>query len=133
VDPKAIMAHFAGVSSLVVTIWFLVRRDVPATLVLDRTTMLLLLGVGVTGTIGQYFLTKAYAAGPPGEVAVIGLTQVLFAMGFDVLLWSRSMPIETIAGFFLVLAPTAFITAQMRKRISTAEPSPADLTDPEAL
>lgn len=133
VDPKAIMAHFAAVASLVVSGWLLVRRDVPATLIFDRTTTLLLLAVGVTGTIGQFFLTKAYAAGPPGEVAVIGLTQVVFAMGFDVLFWKRSMPLETIIGFFLVLAPTAWITAQMRRRIAASSPSPADLADPEAL
>jgi drug/metabolite transporter (DMT)-like permease len=131
VDPRAIMAHFAGVAVLTALGGLLIRRDLVMGVSLDRTTGLILLGVGVTGTIGQYFLTKAYAAGPPGEVAVIGLTQVIFALVFDVVLWNHALPVETLAGFGLVLAPAGWLTARMRRRL--AAPSPADLADPEAL
>ena len=43
------------------------------------------------GTLGQIFLTKAYAAGAAARVAVLGLTQVVFAIGFDVVLWHRTV------------------------------------------
>jgi drug/metabolite transporter (DMT)-like permease len=131
VDPRAIMAHFAGVAVVTALSGLAVRRYLPAGMVLDGITWMMLLGVGVTGTIGQFFLTKAYAAGPPGEVAVIGLTQVLFAMGFDVALWGHALPAETLVGFALVLAPAGWLTARMRRQL--AKPSPADLADPEAL
>ena len=45
----------------------------------------LLMGVGVCATIGQVFLTKAFAAGPPAKVSVVALTQVAFGMGLDLL------------------------------------------------
>jgi drug/metabolite transporter (DMT)-like permease len=69
----------------------------------------LLVGVGVTGTVGQIFLTKAYAAGVPSRVAVLSLTQVVFGMGFDVALWQRSFPMTSLVGTALVLAPTAWL------------------------
>jgi drug/metabolite transporter (DMT)-like permease len=133
VDPKAIMAHFAGVATLAALAWVAVRGSVPESLIMDRTTLLLLLGVAITGTIGQYFLTKAYASGPPADIAVIGLTQVIFGTGFDVALWGRALPFETVAGIVLVLTPAAWLTARMRRRIAESAPTPADLADPEAL
>ena len=42
----------------------------------------MLLGVGITATIGQILLTKAFAAGPPAKVSVIGLTQIGFGVVF---------------------------------------------------
>jgi drug/metabolite transporter (DMT)-like permease len=116
-DPRAVVAHFAGVASLVAGTWLLLRRDAIAATTLDATTLLLLMGVGVTGTAGQYFLTRAYASGPPTQVAVIGLTQVIFALGFDVVLWRRSLTVMTLAGFVLVLAPTALLSGRAGRRL----------------
>ena len=62
-DSKAIVAHFAGVATLIAGVWAMFRRAEGSAIVLDRTTLFLLLGVGVTGTIGQLFLTKAYTSG----------------------------------------------------------------------
>ena len=116
-DPRAVVAHFAGVASLVAGAWLLFRRDAIGPTTLDSTTLLLLLGVGVSGTAGQFFLTRAYAAGPPTQVAVIGLTQVVFALGFDVVLWQRSLTAMSLAGFVLVLAPTALLSGRAGRRL----------------
>ena len=70
----------------------------------------MLCGVGLAGTVGQVFLTKAYAAGLPSEVAVISLTQVIFGLGFDFTLWGRAMPPIALLGMLLILAPTALVT-----------------------
>ncbi len=108
-DPRAVVAHFAGVASLVSVAWLAIRGEpVPASL-FDRTTLLMLLGVGISGTLGQILLTRAYATGAPGQVAVVGLTQVVFAMGFDVALWGREVTPGIFAGFVLVLAPTTWL------------------------
>jgi drug/metabolite transporter (DMT)-like permease len=80
----------------------------------DPTTLLLLSGVGLAGTVGQFFLTKAYAAGMPSEVAVISLTQVIFALCFDFTFWGRAMPPLALLGMLLILAPTALITRRAR-------------------
>jgi drug/metabolite transporter (DMT)-like permease len=45
-------------------------------------------------------------------VSVLGLTQVVFAMAFDVLFWHRSFDPITLAGIVLVLAPSAWVMSQ---------------------
>ena len=120
-DPRAVVAHFAGVASLAASAWLLIRgRPLPASL-LDPGTLVMLLGVGITGTIGQILLTRAYSAGAPGKVAVVGLTQVVFAMAFDVALWGRTLTLETLLALALVLAPTTWLA--IRAAQSTGEPA----------
>jgi drug/metabolite transporter (DMT)-like permease len=87
---------------------------------LEPATLLMLLGVGISGTIGQLFLTRAYAAGPPGEVSVVGLSQVVFAMGFDMLIWGRRLTPLTLVGFALVLGPSAVLTGRAARRLAPA-------------
>jgi drug/metabolite transporter (DMT)-like permease len=76
--------------------------------------------VGVSGTIGQFYLTRAYAAGPPTRVAVVGLTQVVFAMILDMVVWQRTFTPLTLAGFALVLAPTAWLAGKVGRRLRQA-------------
>jgi drug/metabolite transporter (DMT)-like permease len=116
VDARAVVAHFSGVATLVVGTWLALRwqRGTIAPGQPDPATLLMLLGVGVTGTVGQFFLTKAYAAGAPARVSVISLTQVLFGMAFDAAIWGRSMTPLGFVGFCLVLAPTAWLTGRGR-------------------
>jgi drug/metabolite transporter (DMT)-like permease len=123
VDARAVVAHFAGVASLVSVGWLVVRWGQAASGTYDATTVLLLLGVGVTGTLAQILLTKAYASGPPGRVAVVGLTQVAFGLGFDVLLWHRALTPVTLLGFVLVMAPATWLSMRSaRRRAPETEP-----------
>lgn len=117
VDYRAVMAHFAGVASVVSIVGFFLHGGASTLPPYDLTTMLLLLGVGLTGTAGQVFLTKAYAAGAPANVSVVGLSQVAFAMGFDVIFWDRSLTPVTLLGFALVLAPTGWLLTQSARRL----------------
>lgn len=117
VDARAIVAHFSGVASVVVTIWLILRGPGDVARLGEPRTLLMLAGVGISGTIGQMFLTRAYAAGPPGEVAIVGLSQVLFAIGFDVLFWHRRFTPWTLAGFALVMAPSALLTGRAARRL----------------
>ena len=112
IDARAIVVHFSAVAVVFVAAsFFLFERGTPLAAALDRTTLALLLGVGVAATLGQLFLTKAFAAGPPAKVAVVGLTQVVFAMALDVLLFGRSFSPATLVGTGLVVAPTAWLLA----------------------
>jgi drug/metabolite transporter (DMT)-like permease len=110
IDARAIVVHFSAVSVVfVVAAFFLFDRDVTAHEELAGPALLMLLGVGVTATVGQLLLTKAFAAGPPARIAVVGLTQVVFAMGLDVLVGQRAFHPVTLVGIGLVLAPTAWV------------------------
>ena len=109
IDPRAVMAHFAGTASLVAGGWLLARRGELAAGLPDPPTIAMLIGVGLTGTVGQFFLTKAYAAGAPASVSVIGLSQVAFAMVLDAAIWGRTMTPMALLGSCLILAPTAWL------------------------
>ncbi len=62
-DPRVVVVHFSGVS-VVFSIAALVFLPGPSSApAIDWPVAAMLLGVGVTATIGQLFLTKAFAAG----------------------------------------------------------------------
>jgi len=116
-DPRAIVVHFSAVSTcFAVASWFLFDRDGTLANDLDSVTLLQLGGIGVLATVGQLFLTKAFAAGPPAKVSVVALTQIVFAMAFDRHLFDRHFDWPTLLGIGLVLAPTAWLLVQPKKR-----------------
>lgn len=129
VDPRAIVAHFSGVSFLACLV--LLALD-PANSVeasnLEPASLVLLAGVGVFATVGQLFLTKAFAAGPPARVSVVALTQVVFAMIYDAIIWKHSFGLLSLAGIGLVLAPTAWLLLTQRgvraQDLSLDQPGP---------
>ena len=107
IDPRAIVAHFSAVALAgCIAALFLFPTSKP--LVLDLQTGALLLGVGLFATVGQLFLTKAFAAGPPARVSVVGLAQVGFTMLLEIAFWQRSFSGLTLVGIALVIAPTAW-------------------------
>ena len=107
-DPRAIVAHFSGVALLFsLGAMFFAPRDV--TPPLTSHALLLLLGVGLSATVGQLFLTKAFAAGSPARISVIGLSQVGFAMLLEILIFNRTFTSLTLLGMGLAIAPTIWI------------------------
>ncbi len=116
IDTRAVVAHFAGVASAVAAVWLIIRwQDLHPTS-LDPMTITMLVGVGAAGTLGQIFLTRAYSSAAPTKLAVVGLTQVVFAMGYDVAIWGRSLDPITLLGFVLVLAPTTWLSIRSARK-----------------
>jgi drug/metabolite transporter (DMT)-like permease len=112
IDPRAIVAHFSGTSVLFcITSLFVFGRASDLLPSVGSGPLLMLFGVGVAATIGQLFLTRAFAAGSPAKVSVVALTQIVFAMGIDVLVWQRSFNPATLLGISLVVGPTAWMMA----------------------
>lgn len=110
IHPWAIVAHFSGVALMFSLASFLLGSPSVAPPTLPQTeTLLLLLAVGSTATVGQLFLTKAFTAGPPAKIAVVNLMQIVFALLLDVLFWDRRFDTLTLAGMALVMAPTAWL------------------------
>ncbi|HEX5105597.1 MAG TPA: DMT family transporter [Pirellulaceae bacterium] len=107
IDPRAIVAHFSAVA-LAASVAALFVFPTSRPLALDLKTGGLLLGVGVSATIGQLFLTKAFAAGPPARVSVVALAQVGFTMLLEIAFWHRPFGMLTLVGIALVVAPTAW-------------------------
>ena len=117
IDVRAIVVHFSGVSALFgLASLFLFERTATPSVQLDEWLILMLLGVGLTATIGQLFLTKAFAAGAPAKVSVVGLTQIVFAMALEMLSGRHAFTPATLLGMFLVIAPTAWIMVRRQAK-----------------
>lgn len=110
IDSRAIVAHFSLVSLLTAVTALLVFDRKPDWQPLtEPATLLLLAGVGVSATIGQFLLTWAFTSGPAAQVAVVGLAQVALGMACDVLLWNQPIHASTLLGTALVVGPTAWV------------------------
>ena len=114
VDHRAIVVHFSAVSSLCcLAAWLLLPASEQSTNEIRWDTIPLLLGMGIAATTGQICLTKAFATGDPARVSVVGLTQVGFAMFFDVVQGHTFTPLAVL-GIALVVAPTAWLLVHSR-------------------
>jgi drug/metabolite transporter (DMT)-like permease len=123
IDPRAIVVHFSGVSVLVCVAMIVATGSVSKTAVaLDAADWLRLIGVGLTATIGQILLTKAFAVGNPARVSVVALSQVGFAMVFDLLFWGRTFSPLMLAGSALIVLSTASVLTTRRE----VEPASAE-------
>lgn len=126
-DTRAIVFHFSLVSLFFSTSAMLFIQGTPPPSVPGHWGNIpwqwmaapMLLGVGVSATVGQVCLTKAFTLGDPAKVAVVGLTQVGFGVLIDAVLWSRSFSLPTILGMILILTPTAWL---MLRGGASAEP-----------
>jgi drug/metabolite transporter (DMT)-like permease len=113
VNSLAIVVHFSAVASAaclgfaVITAHFGNPIDLGA--LRDASTLCLLAGVGMFATLGQICMTRAFAIGAPQALSLVFLSQVVFALGFDWLIWNRSLGLTMVAGTLLILAPVAWL------------------------
>jgi drug/metabolite transporter (DMT)-like permease len=115
IHTTAVVAHFSAVSLLVsmAAVWIF-----PFTKIERQPhwwELALLCAVGISATAGQLLLTKAFAAGSPARVSVIGLSQVAFTMLFDILFLHRSFSVVSLVGFLLILGPTSWVLLSRNK------------------
>jgi drug/metabolite transporter (DMT)-like permease len=109
-DARAVIVHFSAVALVFCfAALFLFDRPYAAFDVWDAPALLLLLGVGTAAVTGQLLLTKAYALGDAARVSVVGLTQIVFALAFDVLLFEHTFDAVALLGMALVVTPTAWL------------------------
>lgn len=118
----AVVVHFSAVS---VAFCFaaLMMFDTPVgTGAIAETNVLLqLLAVGITATVGQVFLTKAFRSGSATRVSVVGLSQVVMVMLFEAMVQGRQFGSLQLLGTALVLGPTAYLMVRERRRIAPIE------------
>jgi drug/metabolite transporter (DMT)-like permease len=117
VHPTIIVAHFTGVASIITFIVMI--PSLPQLMDGAKYTWPVigeLLGIGLTGTVAQLAMTRAYMLGNPAQNSTVGLAQVAFATLFDIIVWDRSFSFETIAGILLITVPTTFFVARIQLR-----------------
>lgn len=110
VAPGAVVVHFSAVSmAFCVAAFFVFPHSPSASLAIDSAALPLLLGVGLTASVGQLLLTRAFAAGEPAKVSVVGLSQVVFALALDVAWFGQPINGLSLLGTALILGPTAWV------------------------
>ncbi|MCU0877371.1 MAG: DMT family transporter [Pirellulaceae bacterium] len=123
IDPRAIVVHFSAVA-LAFCVGALFLLPGQHGLATDPQTLASLVGVGVFATVGQLFLTKAFAAGPPARVSVVGLAQVGITMILEMVLWHRTFSALTLVGIALVVSPTIWTLLKVRSKPRVVAASP---------
>lgn len=122
VAPLAVVVHFSAVSTVFCGLaWVAFDTGAGPTGLERLPTALQLLGVGATATVGQVFLTRAFATGSPTKVAVTGLSQVAMVMAAEAALGWKVLTGTNVVGTSLVIGPTAWLIAHERWR-KTDEP-----------
>ena len=113
--PRAIVVHFSALACLFSVAAMDLFGTTPHPRLLSAWQVpVMLMGLGLCATVGQLLLTHAFATGSPAKVAVVGLTQIVFALGFDVLLFRHPLRPLSLLGMALVLAPTAWLMLRRR-------------------
>ncbi len=115
IDPRAVVVHFSLVATVFCCGAFLVTpRTQPVERVLETGVLFRLLGIGVSATVGQVFLTLAFGRGAPAKVSVVGLTQIVFVMVMCAWAFDRSVNATAVVGTALVIAPTAWLLTRSK-------------------
>jgi drug/metabolite transporter (DMT)-like permease len=121
VDARAVVTHFSGVATVFTAGFMLLSGGrVDYAPLWDARTLGLLLGVGLSATVGQLAMTRAFALGNPSRVSVVGLMQIVFALAFDLLLWRREFGPLVVLGIALVVAPSAWLMLRSPLRRQSA-------------
>jgi drug/metabolite transporter (DMT)-like permease len=109
-DARAIVAHFSGVALVCcASALLLFERAALSGQSWDVVSVLFLLGVGLSAVTYQLLLTKAFTAGEAVRVSIVNLTQIVFALVFDVFLFGHTFSGVALLGMTLVVAPTVWL------------------------
>jgi drug/metabolite transporter (DMT)-like permease len=108
-DARAVVVHFSGVGLAGCLLAVSVLPHDRPSVAWSNSALLMLLGVGLSATAGQIFLTKAFAAGEPARISVVGLSQIGFAVLLERMLHPRSYSLLTLVGMAMIVAPTIWV------------------------
>ncbi|HMW88824.1 MAG TPA: DMT family transporter [Candidatus Obscuribacter sp.] len=91
------------------------------------TDAAILIGIGITGGIAQIFMTEAYKHAPASTVAPLNYSSLIWASGFDALIFAKIPTLTTVLGALLVTASGIFvIKADRPPPLETRQPEPTD-------
>jgi drug/metabolite transporter (DMT)-like permease len=74
----------------------------------------LIVGLGITGALGQYFITEAFRLAPPPVVAPLEYTALAWGILFDWLLWTTAPSLRMLTGAFIIVASGIYVINRER-------------------
>ncbi|UJP05087.1 MAG: DMT family transporter [Nitrosomonas sp.] len=95
-----VVFYFTLISTVVTGIWLLFTRLSPVT----GSGLLILLGIGLTATLAQLAMTRAYHQGVTLVVSSLGYSNVLFASLLGIWFWNELLTPAAWLGMALILA-----------------------------
>lgn len=95
-----VVFYFTLISTLGAGVWMLLGTFHPIT----PGNFLLLLGLGITATLAQLALTRAYRTGKTLVVGALAYSTVVFASLWGILLWGEVLPPSAWLGMGLIVA-----------------------------
>lgn len=114
----SIVVHFSAVATVTgvgfILVTAILGQTIDATPLLRPANVALLIGIGVFATAGQILMTQAFRTAQPQRLAVVGLTQVVFTLLFDWLLWSHVVHGWALVGILLVVMPVGWLLVKRR-------------------
>lgn len=95
-----VVFYFTLISTIITSIWMLFNTFHPITPV----NFLLLLGIGITATLAQLALTRAYRTGKVLVVGALAYSTVVFASLWGILIWGELLSLTSWVGVGLIIA-----------------------------
>ncbi|HEX9140116.1 MAG TPA: DMT family transporter [Steroidobacteraceae bacterium] len=93
-----------------------------------RSDWTLVLGIGMTGAVGQHFITRAFVLAPASVIAPFDYTALVWGALWDRLLWGTTAPVSTILGAALIVGAGLYILLRTRRQeMTTVESVPTPL------
>ncbi len=108
-DPATIVTNFFVITALLSTLWM-----GPSFIMPDRDEWLLLAGVALFSTIGQYLMTLAYKMDYAPVVAAASYSSIVFSILYGYFFWNEIPPASAWIGGSLILAGSFIL---LRSRI----------------
>jgi drug/metabolite transporter (DMT)-like permease len=68
-----------------------------------------ILGLGLSGAVGQFFVTRAFVLAPASVIAPFDYTALLWGAMFDWLIWSARAPLATVVGAVLIVGSGLYV------------------------
>jgi drug/metabolite transporter (DMT)-like permease len=110
IDPRVIVTHFSGTATLIAfSSLVLFKNDIDLSVLGNFKILIMLLGVGVLGTMGQLGMTKAFALDKAPRIAAAGYIKVGFAASYDLIFWQHSFKKSTLVGIALIMVSTTWL------------------------
>ncbi|CBL45045.1 Conserved hypothetical protein [gamma proteobacterium HdN1] len=66
-------------------------------------TLYYLIGIGITATLGQLFITEAYKIANPGQIGLYTYSCVIYAAAIGWLFWDETLLLSTLIGTALII------------------------------
>ncbi len=110
ITPVTVVSHYSAVALMTIfCIFFFTHSDVQVLFEIFKKYGVLLVVIGVSGTVGQICLTYAYGTGKPQWISITGLSQIIFTTIMELFIRKLEFTIDLVVGMLIVIVSISCI------------------------